>query len=101
MAKCWLCNKRFGVLNIFSSAGAVEAKELYVFPGCALDGNEIALEDGIVDAEMLENLVPLKLNTDFEDALTGLEAIVVQPERIIVWQVKQQGVKHDEETGEE
>jgi hypothetical protein len=46
-------------------------------------------------------LVPLKLNTDFEDALTGLEAIVVQPERIIVWQVKQQGVKHDEETGEE
>jgi hypothetical protein len=34
----------------------MEAKKLYLFSGCCLDGNEIFMPTGSIDAEMLENL---------------------------------------------
>jgi hypothetical protein len=48
-----------------------------MFLGCALDGNEITMKDGLADVEILKNHDTLKLNTDFEDVLMSLEAMVV------------------------
>jgi hypothetical protein len=61
MARCWLCNKRYGVTNMFAAAvwlGLVEAKELLVFPGRNLDEDEITMACCPTDAEMLENPGP-------------------------------------------
>jgi hypothetical protein len=62
-------------MSSLQKEGGVE--ELYMFLGCALDGNEITTKDGLADAEILKNHDTLKLNTDFEDVLMSLEAMVV------------------------
>jgi hypothetical protein len=56
MAKHWLCNKKFGTVNAFSSALCWGLWEFVVFPGSCLAGDEDGVANGDSDVEMLENL---------------------------------------------
>jgi hypothetical protein len=56
MAKHWLCNKKFGTVNVFSSALCWGLWEFVVFPGSCLAGDEDGVANGDSDVEMLENL---------------------------------------------
>jgi hypothetical protein len=59
VAKCWLCNKRFGVVNILTSAVCLEFMEgekLDVFPGCMLERHERHVAAGGADDELSEGV---------------------------------------------
>jgi hypothetical protein len=52
MAKCWLCNIRFGVVNILSSE-IVEVKKFLVFPGSGMEKHEASVGSCHANVEML------------------------------------------------
>jgi hypothetical protein len=60
VARLWLCNKKYGVINTITSAvcWSLEAKECYLFPGCCLARDENALAKSSLDVKMLEALDP-------------------------------------------
>jgi hypothetical protein len=57
VASRWLCNKKFGTVNMFSSAicwSIWKSEEFSLFPGGHLDMNENDMATGGSDVEMLE-----------------------------------------------
>jgi hypothetical protein len=55
VVKCWLCNKRFGVVNILTLE-FMEAEKHDVFPGCMLERHEKHVAAGGADDGVLEGV---------------------------------------------
>jgi hypothetical protein len=58
VASLWVCNKRFGVCNIFTSAiflEFMEVKKLPVLLGCCMDKYSIPVASGGADDQVLED----------------------------------------------
>jgi hypothetical protein len=60
MTRCWLCNKKFEIVYLISSAvcwGVWKLKKLYVLSGCALEKYEV-MASGASYGQMLECAAP-------------------------------------------
>jgi hypothetical protein len=92
----WLCNKRFGVCNIFTSAiflEFMEVKKLPVLLGCCMDKYSIPVASGGADDQVLEDFSAAETLAGLDSALVSLKKMVAAPE-LLPWR----SVRDDEST---
>jgi hypothetical protein len=85
MAKHWLCNKKYGIINVFSSAlcwGLWKLKNSMCFQGVAWLGMKLVWQTVIPMLRCWKILTPVKDLAGYEAALSSLEKMSWRPERI-------------------
>jgi hypothetical protein len=85
MAKLWLCNKKFGVLNMVTSAvcwGLWKLRNVLCFQDIGWRSVKQVWWKILPMLKCWKVLVPLGLMENFEAVLTSLERLASRPERI-------------------
>jgi hypothetical protein len=86
MAKCWLCNNKFGLVNMLSSAvcwSLWKLRNLICFQGaawCSMKGMWCLV---LLMLKCRKVLTPVKGSAGLEDVISCLEARVWWPERLL------------------
>jgi hypothetical protein len=87
IAKLWLCNKNFGVINIVTSTvicwGIWKLRNLICFQGDAWLGMQMLWKQVLIILRSWRILVPLRLAVGFDTAISLLEKIAWRPEQIM------------------
>jgi hypothetical protein len=85
VAKLWLCNKKFGMCNVFTSAvcwSIWKLRNSLCFQGESWSSMKTLWRRVVPMIRSWRVLTPLKLADGFDSSLTSLEAAVWAPEKI-------------------
>jgi hypothetical protein len=83
MARMWLCNKRFGVSNVVTSAFCWRLWKLrnsMIFQGVAWTGMKVLWQRVVPMLRCWKVLIPLKLDVGYESVISSLEKVLRAPE---------------------
>jgi hypothetical protein len=98
IAKMWLCNKIFGVINIVTSAvcwGIWKLRNLICFQRDAWLGMQMLWKRVLPMLRSWRILVPLRLAVGFDNAISLLEKITWRPEQIMQSPLVDSSVGHE------
>jgi hypothetical protein len=85
MARCWLCNKKYGIVNMISSTtcwSLWKVRNSLCFQGDAWLGMKAVLCRLMPMLWCWKMLIPVKMLDGFEDVLMSLERVLLRSERI-------------------
>jgi hypothetical protein len=92
----WLCNKRFGIANVLTSAvcwGVRKLRNCLCFQDLPWLGMKQMWHHVLTMLRCWKVLIPLKMMAGYEEAIASLEQLVMKPERIMSSLVVPDGVQ--------